>query len=92
MGKANEINKMADVIEATEFTSGDNVKFKDGHQLAGTLGKVSAINPDGTITVMVGKAVQPPVSPSELELVDYGAQNKVGGEPQVDAPDANPTA
>jgi len=86
MSKAKEVLKMADIIEAEGFTAGDNVKFKAGHALAGTFGKVAAVNADGSIGVMVGKSLMPPVSPSELELVDLGAQNKVGGQAAVGAP------
>jgi hypothetical protein len=86
MSKANEIYNLARIVEAGDFKEGDNVKFKEGHQLAGTVGRVAGINPDGTLQIKVGQALQDSVNPSDLELVDYGAQNKVGGEQEPDAP------
>lgn len=68
-GKAQEVYELAKIME--EFKEGDNVKFAPGHQLEGTLAVVNMLNPDGTITVRVGKALQPPVDAGMLIKVGY---------------------
>lgn len=88
-GKAQEVYELAKVLE--ELKAGDNVKFADGHQLAGTLALVNQINPDGTITVRVGKAVQPPVPASMLIKLDMG-QPAAAAQAAPTTPAAAPTA
>lgn len=72
-----------------EFKAGDNVKFADTHQLAGKLGVIAAINQDGTFTVKVGKATQPPVTQAELIKVDY-TDNMTTAAPVTSAPAVAP--
>lgn len=69
-GKAQEVYELAKVLE--EFAAGDHVKFAAGHPLEGTLGVVAAINPDGTLGIKVGKALQPPVDPGMVIKLEQG--------------------
>jgi len=69
-GKAQEVYELAKVLE--DFAAGDNVKFAAGHPLEGTLGIVAMINPDGTLSIKVGKALQPPVDPGMVIKLDAG--------------------
>lgn len=69
-GKAEEVYELAKILEE-ELKVGDNVKFAPGHQMEGVLGVVAQINPDGTYSVMIGKALQPPVEGSMLVKVGY---------------------
>lgn len=88
-GKAQEVYELAKILE--EFREGDHVKFADGHQLAGTLGVVAAINPDGTLGIKVGKALQPPVDPGMVIKLEAGQPAAVAQAVKA-APDANPVA
>jgi len=88
--KSEEVLKMAQVIEAAEMAVNQQVKFKEGTQLAGTTGRVGAINPDGTIMVMVGKALQGPFPPGDLEVFDMEPNFKAPGAAAPAAPAENP--
>lgn len=83
MGKATEAYEKVKFME--EFKAGDNVKFADSHPLAGQLGVVHAINQDGTFTVKVGHATQPPCTQAEIIKVDYEGNINVAA-PATPAP------
>lgn len=90
--KADQILRDAWVIEAAELRVDANVKFKEGTQLAGTVGRIGAINPDGTIMVMVGKALQGPFAPGDVEVLDMIQNFNAPGPASVGAPAVVPTA
>lgn len=89
-GKAEEAYEIAKILEE-DLKVGDHVKFASGHPLDGTLGVVAALNPDGTIGVRVGKALQEPVAQAMLIKQD-AEQSATSAQAVSTATDAAPTA